>query len=603
MKKEIKKLPEPIVFKSERDMPHCPVSMASMEWNETGSWRYMRPRYVERSPACQNSCPTGNDIEAWIRLLALGRLNEAWEAATLENPFPAIMGRVCFHPCMTGCNRRELGGTVNIGALERALGDAMGAKLPPAAPFLKPSGKKIAVVGSGPAGLACAYHAARMGHRVTVFERAQKAGGMLRYGIPAYRLPHDVLDREMERLAAMGIELHTGKPVANASHMQTLRQDYTAVFLATGAHRAKTAGFESEKSPGVMAGLELLRQTAAGKPPQIGKSVLVIGGDDTAVDTARTARRLGCEVTLIYRRTRAEMPAFESEVRAAEQEGIKIEYLMAPSRAVIKGGRAIGLECVRTKLGAPDESGRRRPEPVKDSEVAFESDTILTAVGEEIDTSIIPSSLAIERGAIKTGVGGRTEWHNVFAGGDFTIGPRTVVDALAAGKRSAIAIDCMIREEDAAAALESASICGNGPVLMSRYIEKVAGIERRVATTSNTCIQDRVTVFGEINTAYFTSSEPECAQLREVSERLGKDSFIEVTLPLSDAARDRELRRCFHCGRCTECDNCYIYCPDIAIAKKVGGFEFDMNFCKGCGVCSKECPRSAIEMIPEPTEF
>ncbi|MFA4873862.1 MAG: NAD(P)-binding protein [bacterium] len=603
MTKQTKTLKQQIVFESERDMPYFPIAMGTTEWNETGTWRYMRPRYVQRVPACQNSCPTGNDIEAWIRLLEGGRLAEAWEAAVLENPFPAIMGRVCFHPCMDGCNRRELGGTVNINALERSLGDAMGEKLPPAERFCKSSGKSIAIMGSGPAGLACAYHAARLGHNVVVFERAQKAGGMLRYGIPSYRLPRDVLDREIERLKAMGIDIKLDKPVPDAAHMQTLRQDYAAVFLATGAHRSRAIGLEGEKTPGVMPGLEFLKQTASGRSPQIGRRVIVVGGGNTAVDTARTARRLGAEVTLVYRRSRAEMPAFEGEVRAAEEEGVRIEMLMAPSRLLTANGRATGIECLRMQLGDPDESGRRRPEPVKGSETTFDAETILTAIGEEIDTSIIPAALAIENGAIKTGVGGRTEWHNIFAGGDFTAGPRTVVDALAAGKRTAIAMDCLLRGEDAAAALERASVAGSGPALMGRYIEKILGLPERTATSSETSMQDRIAVFDDVNTAYFTRSEPEATPSKVVAERFGTDPFSEVHQALSDIARGRELSRCFHCGRCTECDNCYIYCPDVAILKQEGGFGIDMNFCKGCGVCNKECPRAAMEMIEEPTEF
>lgn len=598
-----KKLPAPITFPSERDMPFFPIAIGNMDWNNTGSWRYLKPRYVQRVPSCQNACPTGNDIEAWIRLLERGNIKEAWETATLENPFPSIMGRVCFHPCTEGCNRRELGGSVNINTLERSLGDAMGAKLPPAEKFCKSSDKKVAIIGAGPAGLACAYHLSRLGHSPIVFERAPKAGGMLRYGIPSYRLPRNVLDREIERLAAMGIEFRFDKPLPDAAHMQSLLQDFAAVFLATGAARSRAMGIDGEKSQGVMSGLEMLRQTAAGKPPQIGKRVIVVGGGNTAVDTARTARRLGAEVTLIYRRSRAEMPALEEEVNAAESEGVSIEMLMAPVRMLLKNGRATGVTCVRMKLGDPDESGRRKPAPIEGSETSFDADTILTAIGEEIDTSIIPSSLPIEKGSIKTGTFGRSEWHNVFAGGDITAGTRTVVDALADGKRSAIGIDCLIRDSDAAALIERISIAGTGPALMGRYIEHVFGIKQRTATTSETVILDRITNFSDINAAYFTRSEPNAAPILAAAERFGTDPFVEVHMPLSDELREKELSRCFHCGRCTECDNCYIYCPDISVEKIECGFAIDMNYCKGCGVCTKECPRAAMEMIEEPTEF
>lgn len=600
------RLPEAIVFTSERDMPHFTISMATTEWNETGTWRYLQPRYVERVPACQNACPTANDIESWIRHLEAGRVAEAFEAATIENPFPAIMGRVCFHPCMEGCNRRELGGAVNINALERSLGDAAGGTLPVPKPFFPPSKKKVAVVGSGPAGLACAYHLCRLGHAVTIFERAPKAGGMLRYGIPSYRLPREVLDREVERLKAMGIDFQLEKPVPSATELQVLAQDYSAVFLATGAHKSKPLGIEGEKTPGVMPGLELLKQAAAGKNPKVGRRTVVVGGGNTAVDAARTARRLGAEVTIVYRRSRAEMPAFEEEVRAAEEEGIRFEMLLSPQRVEVTSGRASGLTCQRMKLGDPDASGRRQPIPAEGAPVTIPAETILTAIGEEIDLSIIPSALHIEKGgSLRTGAAGRTEWRNLFAGGDFVAGARTVVDAMAAGKRSAIAIDCLLRGESVEELLPKISIAGEGPASMARYVAHRGGQHPCGVPASSAVRQERVVRYEDLNHAFFTRSEPAATPAIPVEERLGSNAFAEVHAALPDAGRASELARCFHCGRCTECDNCYIYCPDVAIAKldPTPGFAIDLHYCKGCGVCMHECPRSAMEMIEEPTEF
>lgn len=597
------KHPSPITFKTTAEMPFFTVALGTTEWNETGTWRYLRPRYVERVPACQHGCPTSNDIEAWIRLFELGRRDEAWDAATMENPFPGIMGRVCFHPCMEGCNRREMGGSVNIQMCERTLSDAMGKDLPPATPFFPASGKKVAVIGAGPAGMACAYHLARLGHAVEVFERLPLAGGMLRYGIPEYRLPNDVLDREIARLEKMGIVFHLGKAVKSAAEMQTMRQDYAAVFMAIGAYKSKAMGVPDEKSPGVMAGLEFLRKVAEGKPPAIGKRVLVVGGGNTAVDTARTARRLGAEVTIVYRRSRAEMPAFEEEVRQAEDEGVKIEMLVSPRRVVTAQGKAAGLECLKMKLGDPDESGRRQPIPIDGSETTLAANTVLTAIGEDIETAIVPSALPIERGAIRTKLGGRTEWTTVFAGGDFIAQTRTVVDALAAGKRSAIAIDCQLRGDSFDAVFEKIRVADTDAVLMSRYLQVRTGQLPRAATTSELERLNKVVTFSELNPAYFTRSEPAAYPLRSVEDRLASGGFVEVHLPPAEDVRASEYARCFHCGRCTECDNCYIYCPDAAIAKKEGGFEIDYYFCKGCGVCPKECPRAALEMIAEPTEF
>lgn len=599
------RLPEPIVFQSERDMPHLTISMATTEWNETGTWRYLRPRYVERVPACQNACPTANDIESWISHFEAGRVSEAWEAATLENPFPAIMGRVCFHPCMEGCNRRELGGSVNINALERSLADAIEGPFPPAKPFFSNTKKKVAIVGSGPAGLACAYHLTRLGHNVTVFERAPKAGGMLRYGIPAYRLPREVLDREIARLQAMGITFELEKPIPDATHLQVLAQDYGAVFLATGAPKSRVLGIDAEKTPGVMPGLEFLRQVAAGKNPKIGKTVLVVGGGNTALDAARTARRSGATVTIVYRRSRAEMPAFEEEVRAAEEEGIRFEMLLAPLKVEVSTGHASGLTCQRMKLGDPDASGRRQPVPIEGETITLPTEMILSAIGEEIDTSIIPSALHLEKGTIRTLAGGKTEWHNLYAGGDFTIGPRTVVDALAEGKRSAIAIDCMLRGEKFEELQHKIMIAGSGPITMSRYIALRTGKHPCGVPLSQAVREERVVQFEDLNAAYFTRSEPVTVASRSLEDRFSRDPFVEVHTPLADASRDSELARCFHCGRCTECDNCYIYCPDVSIAKvaETGGFNVDFHYCKGCGVCTHECPRAAMQMVEEPTDY
>lgn len=601
-KDENKKLPAPIVLSGEMDLPLCPISMETTQCNATGSWRYLRPRYVERIPACQHACPTANDIEAWIAAFEKGDTQKAWELATLENPFPAIMGRVCFHPCMDACNRKDLGGSVNIHALERTLGDTFGRKPPPAKAHFKASGKRVAVVGSGPAGLACAYHLARFGHLVTVFEKETQAGGILRYGIPDYRLPSDVLDGEVARLEAMGIDFKLGHPIPDATHMQTLRSEYDAVFLAAGAHKSKTLGIDGEKSKGVLPGLSFLKDVALGKQPALGRRVIVVGGGNTAVDAARSARRLGSDVTILYRRSRAEMPAFPEEIEAAEDEGVKLEMLAAPIEVLDTAGRVAGVVITRMELGPPDESGRRSPVPIAGSEEEIDCTTLITAIGENIDVSIVPSALHVDDGSLRTESTGRTEWHNVYAGGDFTFTPRTVVDALASGKTGAIGIDCELRGEDAQKALQVCRMGEEGPMLVSRYIALRGGTKLTHSTTQDLAIQDRIVGIDEINLAYFDASEPEATPCKGANERLQEQPFEEICSELSEGARNRELGRCFHCGRCTECDNCYIYCPDVAVAKLDGGFSFDLEYCKGCGVCATECPRAAIEMMEEPCE-
>lgn len=583
-------------------MPFCTMSLADMTWNKTGSWRYLRPQYIEQIPACQSGCPTANDIEAWIGLFEKGRIEEAWNTATLENPFPGIMGRVCYHPCEENCNRKELGGTVSIQMLERALADEAAKKDLVPEPLCPQTKKKIVVVGSGPAGLSCAYHLTRLGHRVTVIERFQKAGGMLRCGIPEYRLPKDVLDREIERLKKMGIEFQPGRQIRDAAQMQLLRQEYDAVFLATGAHKSRNLGIPDEKADGVMSGLMFLDLMSQGRAPAPGAKTVVVGGGDTAMDAARTALRLGSSVTVLYRRSRPEMPAFEYEVKEAEKEGIKIEFLVLPKRILLKEGKAGGIICERAKLGEPDDSGRRQPVPIPNSECQFDADTVICAVGEDIETAIIPSALPITKGSIATRLGGRTAWSNVFAGGDFIGQTRTVVEALASGKRSAIAIDCHFRKMDFDDVFEKIRIGDTNSVRIGDYL-KIIKCGKKESPGHEVIPKRKIVSYDQLNGAYFWKTNPNAYPLKSVEERLAHRPFTEILLPPSKETAADELSRCFHCGRCTQCDNCFIYCPDISVEKEEDGYKIDLNYCKGCGVCVTECPRAAMEMIEEPIEI
>lgn len=583
------KHPKPITLTSEAQFPHFTIAMATTEWNETGTWRYMRPHYVERIPSCQAACPTSNNIEGWIKLFEQGNVASAFELATVENPFPSLMGRVCFHPCMDGCNRRELDSCVNINMLERALGDAA-RKLPFAKNTLPSSGKKVAVIGSGPAGLACAYHLTRLGHKVRVFERAKSAGGMLRYGIPSYRLPKDELDAEINRLKGLGIEFVLGKDVSTNAIQEQMSRDYAAVFVAIGAQKSRAMGLADENTGGIMSGLELLRRVADSNPPILGRNVIVVGGGNTAIDTARCAKRLGAEVMIAYRRSRAEMPAFEEETKQAEEEGIKIEVLVSPKRIILENDKLKGIECQKMKLGEPDASGRRAPVSIEGQLATFNAETIFTAIGEEV-----------EGGTIESKIGGRTQWQNVFAGGDCIEAPRTVVDALSAGKLGAIAIDCNLNGTNFDEIFEKIRIAGTNFALISRYL----GLKNVKGNTPSPDVtyQNKVVKFSDLNPIYFTKSEMNAYPVLETSKRPIGNSFNEILQPPSESACSNELARCFHCGRCNECDNCYIYCPDTAILKKESGFEIDYHFCKGCGICPHECPRCALEMIEEPMEI
>ncbi len=333
----------------------------------------LRPRYIEKTPPCIGNCPSGTDIRGVLTTIAqaeaYGRTTEqayeiAWRMILENNPFPATCGRVCPHPCEAGCNRNDKDGPVAINAIERFLGDfALAKGLKPASLTEEKFSEKVAVVGAGPAGLSCAYHLARRGYSVTVFEAFSKAGGMLRYGIPEYRLPRQVLDAEIHRIADMGVEIKCNTVIGKDIALDQLKNDYQAVFVGIGAHKGLKLRVPGEDAPNVYTGTEFLNRANSGDKVEVGGKVLVVGGGDTAIDAARISKRLGADVTIVYRRTRNEMPAIAPEIEGALEEGVKIEFLAAPVEIVLENGRATGMKCIRMELGEPDASGRRRPVP------------------------------------------------------------------------------------------------------------------------------------------------------------------------------------------------------------------------------------------------
>ncbi|NLH47867.1 MAG: FAD-dependent oxidoreductase [Myxococcales bacterium] len=580
---------KPIVFAGAHDMPDMAMSIATMLWNRTGSWRYLRPRYQDHVPPCNEACPAGNDIEGFIRLIGEGKPAEAWRLLKEENPLPAVTGRVCFHPCERACNRQYFDEPTSIQALERYAADHAGAPVGLLAPE---SGKKVAVIGAGPAGLAAAYHLRRLGHRVTVFDALPKAGGLLRVGIPAYRLPDEVLDREVAAIAALGVDFQLNKHVGRDVPFAQLSAS-DAVFVATGVHANRKLDIPGEDAAGVVSGLGLLSKVALSQPFECGRNVIVIGGGNSAVDAARVARRLGAAVAVYYRRTRVEMPAFEEEVNDAEHEGVRLEMLAAPVRVVVENGRVAGVVLQRMELGEPDESGRRRPVPVPGSEFTAACDMLVTAIGEAGDLEFLPADVKRQWGKIAIDEFGLTSHPGVFAGGDIASAQQNVAQALGDGKRAAIAIDRYLRGETVAAIGGNILIGQRGCVSMAQYTGQGASHGKIIG-------QKHVVPFEEINVWHF-EKEP-----RDVMPRIADEKrlagFAEIHLGLTDEQARHAAERCFHCGVCTMCDNCYMYCPDVSIAHKTdGGYGYDINFdyCKGCGICVKECPRSAMVLGEE----
>jgi len=523
--------------------PFAAISQATMAFNHTGSWRYLRPLSIEKLAPCRKNCPAGTDIPRVLALLGEDKLEEAYRLICLTNPLPAVCGRVCYHPCETACSRSVLDEGLAIQALERLVGEK-GLELPVERPTVLRS-EKVAVVGAGPAGLSCATFLARNGIQVHVFDSETRPGGMLRVGIPPYRLPRGILDREIARIERMGVEFTQRCRVGVDMNFDSLRSDFNAVFVAAGAHRSKKVPIPAE-GPSVFAGLEFLRAVNLGSPPPIGRQMIVIGGGNTALDAARTARRLGCEPVIFYRRTRNEMPAHAAEIEEAVREGIEIVYLTAPV-AVNRTSHRLLAEFVKMELGPPDASGRSSPVPIQGSNFRVETDSVVFAAGEEPDLGFVASAA------------------NVFLGGDAATGPSTVVEAIASGRKAAESILSFL-----------------GIPLIAQVMPALPSVEFSPESFN----RDYFSILPRIR--------PEMLPLRTRTTTFG-----EVITTISRLAASVEARRCASCGVCNQCDNCWSFCPDAAIRRVEGRYEVDLTYCKGCGICAEECPRGVIMLAQE----
>ena len=523
--------------------------------NRTGSWRTERPVYQQFLPPCNEACPAGENIQAWLALVEQEKYEEAWREIVKNNPFPACMGRVCYHPCEKACNREVLDLPVGINSVERFLGDKAIEK---GWSFEKPekfSGKKVLVVGAGPAGLSAAYHLARLGHKATIMEMQDKPGGMLRYGVPAYRLPRDILDAEIRRILDSGIELRLGEKVPDLA--ETIKNSgFDAVFIAAGAHVAKRASFPVNGGALVFDAVSILRGMESADKPNLGHRVAVYGGGNTALDVARTARRLGAsEVTIVYRRTREKMPAHRFEIEEALQEKIEIKYL-----STIK---SYDKERLTLEIMTLDDAGNPKPTGKMETMVA---DCVVLALGQEPDTSFLENvpGLKVVKGVVETDSRMMTGHPGIFAGGDMVDSARTATTAIGHGKKAARCIDLWFRGE---------------------HVQSVVKNE--------TARRER------LNTWYYAVSPRKERAMADAAGRAG--DFEEVQKGLTESEALHEARRCLSCGNCFECDNCYAVCPDNAI-KKLGdgkGFAIDYDYCKGCALCVNECPCGSIVMVPE----
>ncbi len=574
---EIKK----ITFEKEKDVPTVPMSLGSMLVNETGTWKYVLPLYQNKTAPCNEACPAGEDIVRYMILMREGKMQEAYELLIQENPFPAVCGRVCYHPCEQACNRGDYDEAIGINKIEKAIGD-FGLELPLPQPTKEKKKEKIGIIGSGPAGLTCAYHLARMGYQVTVYEAMAEPGGILRLGIPEFRLPKDVLRKEIERIKALGVEIKSNKQVGKDIAFDKLKEEYDAVFIATGAHRNRKLNVPAEEASGVLSGLEFLQEINLGKKPRIGPRVAIIGGGNTAMDAARCALRLGVQPIIYYRRTRQEMPALAEEIEDALHEGIEIKFLTTPVKVLEENGNVAGMECVKMELGEPDSSGRRRPIPIDGSNYTVELDTIIAAIGEQCDLSSLPKEILEDDWAIKIDDLGRTSDNKIFAGGDAADQPRTVAHAIGSGKRAAIAIDAYLQGIDLSDRMDKLRIGQKGTLAIQRYINPMKPPNSQVVAID------------DINLDYFTHEPKVEPKVRSIKDY--KDNFEEEKIGYNEDETVKEVCRCFNCGTCNQCDNCFTVCPDVAIRRdhKSNRYRINYNYCKGCLVCVHECPRAAM---------
>ena len=524
----------------------------------TGTWRTERAVYLDRVAPCGHACPAGEDVRSWLYDAESGATGyeSAWRRIMEVNPLPAVMGRVCYHPCETACNRGNLDEAVGINSVERFLGDEAIRQGWTVSVDRPATGKRVLVVGAGPAGLSAAYHLARAGHNVTLREAAELPGGMMRYAIPRYRLPRDVLDAEIDRILALGVHLETS---AEVSDLDTLleREGFDAVLLALGARLARRTYLPAGSASHVLDALSVLRAAADGEPPLLGRRVAVYGGGNTALDAARTAKRLGAdEAIVVYRRTRARMPAHDLEVREAEEEGIRFRWLSTIDDVDAEGITIEEMELDET--GFPQPTGRTTRLAADSVILALGQDTDLGLLGQNSDVAADDGVVTIDPLTMATSRAG------LFAAGDVAPGERSVTVAVGHGRRAAAGIDAYL----------------SGARLSPPAVVDLAPYEA-------------------LNTWYFEDAprqhRPRLEQVRRQS------TFEEVVQDFDVDTALYEARRCLSCGSCISCDNCFALCPDNAVLKlgPEKAYAVDLDYCKGCGLCVEECPTGSMTMEPE----
>jgi NADPH-dependent glutamate synthase beta subunit-like oxidoreductase/Pyruvate/2-oxoacid:ferredoxin oxidoreductase delta subunit len=558
-----------------------PISYGSTEVIETGKWGFQKPETAFMTARCQEACPAGINIPQFLYLANEGKPDEALLTILKENPFPGICGRVCFHPCEADCNRADYDESVSIHAMERYVSHAASNHLPDLKPMWNKDSKKVAIVGAGPAGLSCAYFLALIGHQVTIFEAKKEPGGVMRWGIPEYRLPKSVLKREIQRIFHLPIQIKTGIQVGKALSFDELKR-YDAVFLSPGAGLSVPLSIEGEDLKRVLRGGDFLEGINSKDKATLGKETIVIGGGNTAMDVARSVLRLGSKVTVAYRRTRGEMPAIQDEIVEAEEEGARFEFLIQPIKIGLLKNKRLAVKFQRMKLSGLDQSNRPKAIPIKGKFLTLETDHLITAVGERVDLSWIPQDL------IKNGLIDENPFHKIFAGGDAVDQPRTIVTAISSGKRAAISIDLRLRGESLDKVFSKIKVGNKCSVSMEDYIS---------GRNEGKWLEPKgIISYQQINTLYFEHSKR--MEMRKLDRNKALRSFSEVNMGFTSDEAKISASRCFSCGTCNYCYNCYFFCPEgvILLDPLHQTKTVDLEHCKGCGTCAKVCPRYVVKM-------
>ena len=548
-----------------KDLPPSTWTTGSTEVFKTGTWRTMVPLYVKAPSPCHVACPVGGNIAEWIGKARERDFRGAWEILTRNNPFPAVAGRICHHPCEVACNRAGFDESLAICRLERHVGDLAIENDWGYEQVAVSHPEKIAVVGGGPSGLSVAYQLRLRGYAVTIFEASDELGGLMRHGIPAYRLARSVLDAEIGRILALGVEVRLGSALGDSQSLAELREQFDIVYLATGARQQKRLPQLDYSRPWVMDGAVYLAASNAGASPRLGRRLVVIGGGSAAIDAARSARRAGHDVTMMCLESAAQMPAQHEEVAEALEEGIEL-CAGAMISAAREDGDGVALDCVRVAFKAGATRGEFTIEPIAGSEFTVWTDAVIPSIGQDPELAPLGEQVATSGRLVKVDASQATSAPGVYAGGDVASMARFVTEAIGMGKRAAAEIDRVLRAADAPATAEEGE-----PVVQLK----------------------------QISTFHYPHQARSPEQRLAVEERLRSDAEVQVGFDLDQALAETE--RCFSCGTCVYCDNCFHYCPDLAIRRlpDKGGYEVLTDFCKGCGVCVAECPTGSMKMVED----